>query len=344
LLCGMFAGLMEGVEGLSASLRDGVKAQPEFAAAPASWYFLATVKELARKPVRMTFPDGQVYVGFRTESGRLAVISGRCSHMGIDLSLGRVTGERLACPLHGWEYGTHGVCEHIPAGGEIPDFARQVSFPVEECGGQVFFFNRVEARFPLPFFDGTAPEQLLAARRFEFSVEVPWYLASANGFDVQHFRNAHDRVLEGEPVVDSPHPFAWRLTANFRVSGSSFLDRLTKYVSGPRVKLTVTIWCGNLVLVSAQFRRTTSYGMVSFVPQKEGRTWVRDIVWVPRSRTLAGRLLLDPLAAEIRRVFIREFVRADAMVLDGFRFNAYRTIAADNVLVNYLDWLHKLQP
>ena len=332
------------MDGSSASLHESVKSAPEFASAPASWYYLATVGELARKPVRIVFPDGQIYVGFRTESGRLAVVSGRCSHMGVDLSQGHVTGERIVCPLHGWQYGVHGRCEHIPATGEIPDFARQASFPVEERGGHVFFFNRTQARFPMPFFEGVQADQLVAARRFEYTVDAPWYLVSANGFDVQHFRSAHDRTLEGEPVVDSPHPFAWRLSANFRVSGKSVYDRLTKFFSGDVVKLTVTNWCGNIVLVTAQFKRTTSYGLVSFLPLKDGRTWGRNIVWVRRSDGFLGRRLIDPLNAEIRRFFIRKFVSSDSDRLDGFRYNPNRAIAADKELVHYFDWLHKLQP
>ena len=264
--------------------------------------------------------------------------------MGVDLSQGCVVGERIVCPLHGWKYGVNGRCEHIPATTEIPDFARLGSFPVKELGGHLFFFNRPEANFPMPFFEDVAPEQLVAARRFEFSVNAPWYLISANGFDVQHFRSAHDRTLEGEPEVDSPHPYAWRLSANFRVSGNSVIDRLTRRFSGPVVKLTVTNWCGNLVFVTAQFKHTTSYGIVSFLPLKDGSTWVRDIIWVPRSKGILGQRVVDPFDTEVRRFFIREFVRSDSDRLEGFRFNPNSTIAADKVLVDYFDWLHKLQP
>src|SRR5205085_2448066 len=105
-------------------------------------------------------------------------------------------------------------------------------------------------------------------RCFEFTVDVPWYLVSANGFDVQHFRCAHDRTLINEPEVDKPHEFAWRMRAKFRVTGGSVLDKLTRRFSGSEVEMTIENWCGNLVLVAAKFPRTTSYGMVSFIPLK----------------------------------------------------------------------------
>jgi hypothetical protein len=182
----------------------------------------------------------------------------------------------------------------------------------------------------------------LAAPLFEFTVEAPWYLVGANGFDVQHFRCAHDRTLVSEPAIDSPHPFAWRLQATFRISGDSLFDRFTRACAGPEVAMTVTNWGGNLVLVEARFRRTTSYGLVSFVPLAGNRTLLRDLVWVPRSRTALGRALVDPLDARIRRSFIREFVRSDVRSSVGLRFDRRRMIEADNALVAYLDWLRPL--
>lgn len=262
--------------------------------------------------------------------------------MGANLARGCVRGERIACPLHGWEYAPNGRCEHIPASTHIPDFARQASFPVEERGGHVFFFNRVEARFPLPFFDGIAPSELHAAPRFEFTVQAPWYLVSANGFDLQHFRCAHDRTLCDNPIMDSPHPFAWRLRARFRVTGTSAFDYLTRWLSGEEVEMTVTNWCGNLVLVTARFRRTTSYGLVSFVPVAAEQTLVRDLVWIPRSSTLLGRALIDPIDVRVRRWFIREFVRSDVERSAGLYFDRRRMIKADKELVSYLDWLRPI--
>ena len=262
--------------------------------------------------------------------------------MGADLSLGCVKDGRIICPLHGWEYAHTGICEYIPSSQEIPMFARQPSFPVEQRGGHVFFFNRPHARFPLPFFTGLGEADLLAARAFEFTVDAPWYLVSANGFDVQHFRCAHDRTLLGEPTVDSPHPFAWRLRARFRVTGESFRDRLTRWVSGSEVEMTVENWGGNLVLVTAKFRRTTSYGIVSFTPLDNDRTQVRNIVCIPRSRNRLARRLADPVDALVRRSFIRAFVRSDVNRSAGIRFHPDRMIAADKVLVEYLGWLQNI--
>lgn len=318
------------------------KLNGDFASCPDSWYCIGSIRNLEKGPLAFSLAENRLFAAYRTSSGQPVVLAGRCSHLGADLSRGRVCGENLCCPLHGWEYNQHGTCVRIPASTMIPAFAKQASFPTEERNGYVFFFNRTEARFPLPCFEGLTWDRLFAAPAFEFTVNAPWYLLSANGFDVQHFRCAHDRVLLGAPAVDSPNAFAWRLQADFEVVGNSFYDRLTRWFSGSRVRMTVTSWCGNLVLVSAKFRRTTSYGIVSFIPLGENSTLIRDIVLVHKSRTALGQWLVDPVDVFLRRWFIREFVRSDAQRSDGIRFDSNRVIEVDKVLVDYLMWLKNI--
>ena len=69
-----------------------------------------------------------------------------------------VAGDSIQCPFHNWKYGADGVCNHIPGTNSIPAFARQATYPAEERNGYIFFFNGVEALFPLPFFFDASPE------------------------------------------------------------------------------------------------------------------------------------------------------------------------------------------
>jgi phenylpropionate dioxygenase-like ring-hydroxylating dioxygenase large terminal subunit len=239
---------------------------------PASWFHLCHGDQLKLTPVGILL-NGQSFVGYRTAAGKAAVLSGRCSHLGAELAQGIVKNDRLVCPLHGWEYGPDGACERIPSSESIPGFARQCSYPTQECGGHVYFFNRRHARFPLPFFEGVAPEELQPAQPFELSVRTPWYFISANGFDIQHYRMAHDRELLEPPQVTEVSPFARRIVARFAVTGDSLNDRLTKLVAGPTVTMDVTSWCGTMIIVKAKFKRTTSYGIFNVLPSTPNIHW-----------------------------------------------------------------------
>ena len=317
------------------------RAKAGFPPVPVSWFYLCSSGELSRGPVSVELCN-HTFVGYRTQSGRAVVLSGWCSHLGAQLCNGTVSGERLVCPLHGWEYGPNGVCEKIPTVDAIPGFARQSSYPVEERGGHVFFFNSQFARFPLPFFEGLSPEQLLPTMPFELIAETPWYFVGANGFDIQHFRMAHDRTLIGQPEVSSPSPFARRVVANFQVSGNSYQDHLTRWIAGGRVTMNVTVWCGSLILVRAEFKRTTSFGIFNVLPLDAHRTRGRVIVWVQRSKSALGRILFDPFNAAIRRMFIKTFLSSDLPRIAGLRYQPGNLIAADGVLAEYFAWLENI--
>lgn len=80
------------------------------------------------------------YVVWRDESGKAHIWEDRCPHRGMKLSLGFVRGDRIACLYHGWEYGTDGRCQKIPAHPElpVPDSITVDTFGVVESGGLIW--------------------------------------------------------------------------------------------------------------------------------------------------------------------------------------------------------------
>lgn len=305
-----------------------------FPPVPMGWYYLCRSGHLRSGPAKVVL-GRSTFVAFRDTQGTVAVLEGRCSHMGADLSRGTVVGGSLRCPLHGWEYAADGRCVRIPASGTIPPLACQAVYPSVEIGGHILFHNAQAARFPMPFFDDVSPGDLRPAEPFDFVVNTPWYMIGANAFDLQHFRVAHDRTLVGTPLIDSPSPFARRIAATYDVTGRSVRDRLTRQFSGRQVRMTVNVWAGTLILVTAAFRRTTSYGMVFVKPLDDGRSHLRTIVWVRRRPGALARTLLDPLDARIRRRFIRAFLMDDAVRSDGVRYNPATLIDADHEMREY---------
>lgn len=310
----------------------------EFPQYPASWYYFGRLSELRGGPVSKELL-GQRLVAFRTEGGRLTVLDARCCHMGTDLGHGCIVGESIQCPYHHWEFGADGICMRIPAGGEIPAFARQRCYPAAERHGHLFVFNGREALFPLPFYDGVNPADLICSGCVEVELECAWYLVGANAFDLQHFRASHDRELLGEPVIDCPTQFSRRAAGRFAVSGNSVQDRLTRLLAGGEVALTITDYCGNFLLATATFRRARSFGLVMTEPLGKDRVKVRIMALKDRSRHPLLRVFYDRVSVEVRKRFIRNFLAADARRLAGARYQPGRLIAADRHLADYFQWL-----
>ncbi|HEU4390031.1 MAG TPA: Rieske (2Fe-2S) protein [Blastocatellia bacterium] len=325
-----------------------MKAPPPeaFPSWPAGWYFAAQSDRLGSSPVGVDL-FGRRLVCYRTASGHPAVMDARCWHMGADLSRGAINGDRIVCPFHGWQYGASGKCESIPAQAETPHRVRQQTYSSAECCGRVFVFPEAEAAYPFPFFAGISPADLVPAPAFEFIVNCPWWLVSANGFDVQHFAVSHDRRLVSEAILESPHPFARRMVTTFEVCGHHWRDRLTRKFAGAKVTMDVTIWSGTLAFVIARFHDSTgpnihgatSFGMTEVCPLGSAPD-TRSLVRVTIFRRRRARLKpIDWIDVRIKQRFIRSFLETDVATLDGARYDPDHLIRADNQLVSYLHWL-----
>lgn len=305
---------------------------------PDGWFLAARLRDLRRRP-QAVWLLGREYAVFLGAGGEPSVLDGRCVHMGARLAKGCVIDGALQCPFHGWRFGPDGVCRSIPAGDAIPDFARQRAYPTQTVGDLVFFSPGQTPAWDVPFFELKDPSRMLGSRTIEFDLAVPWYMVAANGFDIQHFRAAHDRTLIGEPIVTAPDEHSRQITARFAVTGTGWRDRLTRAASGPDVTMQIRSYRGLIVLVTARFRRTTSYGMTSILPQGPTRTIVRTIVWVDASASAITRRFADPIHAAVRRSFIRAFMKSDADRCHGLRYNPGTFIEADRVQAEYLRWV-----
>lgn len=311
----------------------------QFPAYPASWYVFCQSAQIGAKPYSKPFLGGRM-VAYRPKRGAAIVaMNADCAHLGSDLGAGCVVDDGIRCPFHDWEYGPDGLCRKIPAQRTIPGFARQLCYPAEERNGLVFVFNGERPLFPLPYFSGRSPDELIRARPFGTVLDCPWYVSGANAFDLQHFRAAHDRRLVAEPRTDQPDRYAFSAVGLFAVAGDTLQDRITRRFAGEEVKLSITDWCGSLSFAAAEFRRTATYGLVAREPLPDGRVRVDVYVFARRARGAARWALTDRLLLQIRRLFIKRFLTADAIRLNGVRYMPERLIEADRDMIDYYRWL-----
>lgn len=173
------------------------------------WQPVARRQDLERGPQRVLLLDEALAV-FLTEGGEPAVVADRCGHRGASLSMGKVKGESIQCPYHGWEWAAEdGACTRIPSlpdQGGIPPRARIPAFPAREQWGLVWtVLEEPVSDLPtLPWFDADA---WTWGHGTPYELPVGLGVMIENFRDVAHFAFVHEASLGPVPEVVEPlHP------------------------------------------------------------------------------------------------------------------------------------------
>jgi nitrite reductase (NADH) small subunit len=67
-----------------------------------AFHDLCSLDEIPRQGSRVVVAPGGDIAVFRTADDRVFALNDQCPHKGGPLSQGIVSGDRVACPLHGW--------------------------------------------------------------------------------------------------------------------------------------------------------------------------------------------------------------------------------------------------
>jgi phenylpropionate dioxygenase-like ring-hydroxylating dioxygenase large terminal subunit len=151
------------------------------------WWFAALSSDL--KPGRLARHEilGEPVMLGRSPTGQVVALRDICPHRAAPLSAGRLTQETdgrevVACPYHGWRFGTDGACTAIPSlvEGQAMDLDRigVRRYPTAESQGLVFIWMGADARgggepdSPPPVFPGVVGGRPKLVDRMDFEAHV----------------------------------------------------------------------------------------------------------------------------------------------------------------------------
>ena len=168
---------------------------------------------------------GQDLVLYSDSKGDIVCHSDICIHRGASLAGGKVVGDCVECPYHGWQFDSEGTCVRIPAnkaGTPIPKKARVDSYPAVEKYGYVFVFLGdlpADERPPmaaLPGMNDTKQASAVGSRivHGEFHWNANYERVIENGADASHapfvhstsFGNPNKPEIEDFELVEHGDP------------------------------------------------------------------------------------------------------------------------------------------
>ncbi len=170
------------------------------------WYVAAWDHEVTRQNMLRRTLLGEPVVFYRTEDGRPVALEDRCCHRHAPLSRGRLVGNAVECPYHGFTYDPSGACIAIPGQAAIPPGARVRSFPVVERYHWIWIWMG-DAALANPdtiedFHWMDDPQWRFAGERLELPGN--YVLLVENLLDLSHLSFVHPTTLGTDKIARTP--------------------------------------------------------------------------------------------------------------------------------------------
>lgn len=304
-----------------------------------TWYLLAYSKELKPGATMARSMHGRELVLYRgKDSGRVFALAAHCSHMGTHLKHGDVLGDEIRCPLHHWRFDGDGTCTEATACDEVPKWARQRSFPVQERHGAIFVYNGSTPRFDVPSWDGLDTSDMLIGHVKSLTIPCHWVPVATNAWDGVHLFAVHQRAARTPPEVTHPTPTSCRMGWHADVAGAHFADVVTRKVAGTHgVRAHITNHGGMVLLIESRVGKGDKANrlLLGLDPQPDDTVVVRALFPVARS-WVPG---LAQLKMRIQRRLFRRFLAPDVEILGDIRYRPRTPLDEGEPLQGILEFL-----
>ncbi len=171
-----------------------------------TWFVLGAASDIRRGQLAKRMIDETPLLLWRSSDGNVHAIEDRCAHRRAPLSAGKLVGDTVQCPYHGWRYDTGGACVAMPSLGPGREPRPNVgvpSYPVRIRYGLVWLWwgdpDRADANLipDIPFLHPDRPAPSVVHRSFDY--ETCSELVVENLLDLTHLDFVHGSML-GDPI------------------------------------------------------------------------------------------------------------------------------------------------
>jgi 3-ketosteroid 9alpha-monooxygenase subunit A len=302
-----------------------------FPSYPIGWFRVADSADLRPGDVRPLRYFGLDLVLFRTRDGAAHVLDAHCPHLGAHRGVGgRVAGNTLECPFHGWRFDGSGRCVQAAMSEKVPKLGESDGWPIIERNAVILVWYHPE-RKP-PFWERKELPESLSDEWAPFSPSWEWRIRThcqevcENGMDLVHFPHLHSqqtRSIESVALDIEGHTLVHRTHQEFNLFGIAKL--LTDRVHGPLDMSLEGLGCLDLRAV-VHAKIDLAYMFTFYLtPIDQEHIHMRSLVTMKKTGgRLATWLLMRKASREGRRI-----IDQDVPIWEGKDYLARPGLAED---------------
>ncbi|XP_073397483.1 LOW QUALITY PROTEIN: cholesterol 7-desaturase nvd-like [Dendrobates tinctorius] len=170
---------------------------------PNGWYHVLDSPLLLPGAVHNVTACGEQIAVYRTLDGKVYAVDAYCPHLGANLAVGgRVVGDCIECPFHGWQFcGVDGKCARIPYAEKVPEFAKIKTWPCCDINAMIFVWyhcDRIEPTWKIPEQEEITSKKWIYQGRTEHYVNAHIEEIPENAADIAHLAFLHEPgILSG---------------------------------------------------------------------------------------------------------------------------------------------------
>ena len=162
---------------------------------PDGWFSLCSSDQIQPGQVIEVDAFEQKYAVYRGEDGQVGVMDAYCPHLNANLAYGKVKGNNLECPFHGWQFNKQGKCAHIPYSDRLPHYEPGQLF-FKETWGMILLWRHSAGEPPSWETEGLITELDTYKFHTKSSELLRIHLQdfAENGADYAHFNFVHNLI------------------------------------------------------------------------------------------------------------------------------------------------------
>jgi nitrite reductase/ring-hydroxylating ferredoxin subunit len=327
------------------SVRDAADIAMGDLATPWGWFAVGFSHEVPRRGVLTRRLAGEELVVWRGADGSLGSTSSTCPHLGAHLGGGRVDGDAIRCPFHGFAFDGGGRCIATGGGSAPPAGLTVRSWPIRERNGVLLVWHhphRSPPSFEVPELDSVPMTRLSRTTTACLEFDGHPVATSENSVDLSHLAEVHHYT-----DVAMVHPFhadataasaSYAMTRPIGIPGDGRVPALRRATT--RVQFDVRLFGLGVSVVEASIPRigARTRQQVLATPVAPGRIELRLTMQVfhagDRLRSVAERIA----ARVATRGFVHDVLQ-DVPIWASQRYVSRPALAhGDGPIVPYRRW------